>query len=367
MGKRVKRVLAVALVIVISIMSVSCKKNKEEETKEIKSDNDSIKIGVSFDSFVIERWRRDADVFVSRVNDYDSKAEVSVQNANGKIEKQKSQIRFLIDKKVDVLVVVCIDSEEIGDVIKEAKDAGIPVIAYDRLIMNSNVDLYISFDNEQVGRLMGEALVDAGHPNNKMLMISGPDNDNNVSMVNNGFMDVMKENDIEIVDKYSVEGWNAQKAADYIFAHEDELEDIDGIMCGNDSIATSVVKSLAELKLADKIHVVGQDADLEACQRIVEGTQVMTVYKQVEKLAEKAAEFAIKLARDKKIEGVTDTISDGKNDVPYYFLDSNAVNKDNIDKTIIESGFHRKEDVYLNVFDSEKETELTTELETITK
>ena len=96
-----------------------------------------------------------------------------------------------IEKKVDVLVIVCIDSDSLSEVVREAKSAGIPVISYDRLIKNADVDLYISFDNEQVGTLMGEALVKAGLPNKKVMMLSGPNEDNNVSLVERGFKDVI--------------------------------------------------------------------------------------------------------------------------------------------------------------------------------
>ena len=102
----------------------------------------------------------------------DKDAEVNLQNANGDIETQKQQIKYLIDKKVDVLIIVCIDSDSLSDVVAEAKSAGIPVIAYDRLIKNADVDVYLSFDNEMVGQLMGEALVEAGLPNKKVMMLS---------------------------------------------------------------------------------------------------------------------------------------------------------------------------------------------------
>ena len=233
--------------------------------------------------------------------------------------------------------------------VAEAKSAGIPVIAYDRLIKNADVDLYISFDNEMVGQLMGQALVDSGLPNKKVMMLSGPNEDNNVSLVEAGFKRVMEENDIEIVDIYHAPGWKAEDAAAYLSEHLNELDDVDAIMCGNDNIATKVIKTLSEARLAGKIKIVGQDADLEACQRVVEGTQVMTVYKPVEKLAQAAAECTIELANNNELSTETDAISDGSYDVPYYFLDPIAVTKSNMDETVIASGFHMKEEVYMNV------------------
>ena len=282
------------LFVVCLLLLTGCGKLQETEQEEEKQDDTPVQIGLVFDSFVIERWQKDRDVFVSTAKEYG--AEVNVQNANGDIDTQISQIRYLIKKKVDVLVVVCIDSDGMADVIAEAEDAGIRVIAYDRMIKNANVDLYISFDNEKVGTLMGQALVQAGLPNKKVLMLSGPTADNNVSQVEKGFQAVMDENDIEIV----------------------------GSMCGNDGIATSTVRALAEKRLASKIRIVGQDAELEACQRIVEGTQVMTVYKPVEKQAQAAAVYACQLARGEDIQ--TDRKAyDGTYDVPAVVLEPIAV------------------------------------------
>jgi ABC-type xylose transport system, periplasmic component len=350
--KRSRKRMLIALMLAFCIFCVTaCGSESVEGSSEQTEEKTGIKIGLCFDSFIIERWRRDSDVFVAKIKEYDSNAEVNVQNANGDIEIQKAQIRYLIEKKYDVLVIVCIDSESLSDVCAEAKSAGIPIIAYDRLIKNADVDLYISFDNEKVGTLMGEALVNEGLPNNKVLMLSGPNEDNNVSMVENGFRSVMEKNGVEIADCVHTPGWKAEAAAEYINANITNLGDIDAIMCGNDNIATTIIRTLAEARLAGKIKIVGQDADLEACQRIVEGTQVMTVYKPVEKLAQAAAEYAIQLAENKQITGVHDTINDGTYDVPYLYLEPIAVTKDNIDETVIDSGFHLREEVYLNVPD----------------
>ena len=349
--KKYKKRLTAIVLMLCMLLLVGCGTESVEEASEAPQEKKGISVGMSFDSFIIERWRRDCDVFVSKISEYDSNADITVYSANGDIETQKQQIRYLIEKKVDVLVIVCIDSESLSDVCSEAKSAGIPIIAYDRLIKNSNVDLYISFDNEKVGTLMAEALVEDGLPKKKVLMLSGPTEDNNVSMVEKGFRDVMNDNSINIVDCVPTPGWKAEYASEYISAHLTELGDIDAIMCGNDNIATTIIRTLSEARLAGKIKIVGQDADLEACQRIVEGTQVMTVYKPVEKLAQAAADYAIQLAENKSITGVSDTINDGTYDVPYICLDPIAVTKDNIDETVIDSGFHLKDDVYLNVPD----------------
>lgn len=345
-----KKVLA-AMICMIYAASLlcACQSREVESPKAENVENEQIQIGLSFDSFVIERWQKDRDVFVSTAKELG--AEVNVQNANGDIETQISQIRYLIKKKMDVLVIVCIDCDGLSEVIHEAKQEGIRVIAYDRLIKNSDVDLYISFDNTKVGQLMGEGIATLNLPNRKVLVLTGPTADNNVSMVEAGFRSVCEKKGIEIVDVMYADGWKAELAADYLYEHPQILESVDAIMCGNDNIATTVVRVLAEKRLAGKIPVVGQDADLEACQHIVEGTQIMTVYKPVERLAQASAQYAVKLAKKERLSDVTQTISDGSYDVPYYVIDPIAVNKENIDETIILSGFHLKEDVYLNLPD----------------
>ncbi len=348
------RLLAVLLMCVLSLYMLTGCGTEEEMPVEPQdaSSEESIKIGMSFDSFIIERWQKDRDVFVSEAKKRG--AEVNVQNANGNLEEQISQIQYLIEKKVDVIVIVAIDCNGLSDVVQQAKQAGIKVIAYDRLINNADVDLYISFDNEMVGTLMGEALAECELTNKKVLMLAGPMEDSNVSMIESGFRDVMNENEIEIVDVMHADGWKAELASEYLNDNMEMLDEIDAIMCGNDMIATNVIRTLAENRLAGKIKIVGQDADLEACQRIVEGTQVMTVYKPVELLARKAAQYACLMAEGKpflpeEMGGEYVLLSDGTYPVPYVVLEPISVNADNMKETIIDSGFHFEEEVYLNV------------------
>lgn len=321
-----------------------------ESSKEVTDtrENPKIQIGMSFDSFVIERWQRDRDVFVSTAKALG--AEVNVQNANGDLEEQKKQIDYFIKKGMDVIVVICIDSDGLKSSVEKAKEAGIKVIAYDRLITNADVDLYISFDNTKVGGMMSEALIDNGLAGGSVLMLGGSPTDNNVSLVEDEFKKVMAENNVTILDSIHVDGWLAELAAEYMYQHMDIVSEADAIMCGNDDIASRVVPVLAEERLAGKVLVVGQDADLEACQRIVEGTQVMTVYKPVEKLAQRAAEYAVALAQEEDISGNDIIILDNGNfQIPYVGIEPVSVTEDNINEVIINSGFHLKEDVYLNV------------------
>lgn len=337
-----------ASILMTALILCACSVTESGKDEMAAQEEQKIQIGMSFDSFVIERWQRDRDVFVSMAKELG--ADVNVQNANGDLEEQKKQIDYFIKKDMDVIVIIGIDSEGLRDSVQKAKDAGIKVIAYDRLITDADVDLYISFDNERVGTMMAEALIDRGISGGSVLMLGGSPTDNNVSLVEGGFRKVMEENDVTILDSTHADGWRAELAGAYVYEHMDIVSQADAIMCGNDDLASKVVRALSEKRMAGDILVVGQDADLEACQRIVEGTQVMTVYKPMEKLAQRAAECAVALAKGEEITGTDITVLDnGGFQIPYVGLEPISVTEENINEVIIGSGFHLKEDVYLNV------------------
>ncbi len=340
--KRIK--MGLLALLSMTLMLTGCGDINAANEKVASQESDTLEIGVCFDSFVIERWQKDRDVFVDTASSLG--ATVNVQNANGDVNKQIEQIQYFIDKNVDCLVIIPIDGEPLKEVLTEAKNKGIPVVCYDRLICNVNADLYISFDNEKVGEMMGEAIANYGAQ--KIVMICGPLTDNNVPMVQNGFQSVMDKNNIQILDEYHCDGWKAELGSSYVYENADLVKEADAIMCGNDDIATAVISALAVCQVAGEIPVVGQDADLPACQHIVEGTQLMTVYKPVGKLAEQAAKLSVQLANGEEIQ--TDgTINDGASDIPYVAVEPVSVDINNMDEIIIEGGFHSREDVYMNV------------------
>lgn len=343
-----RRKSAISVVILIVLLFVSgCSEKVEKSVPATTVEEEkAFQIGIAFDSFFIERWERDRDVLVSTVKDLG--AEVNVQNANGSVDEQIAQIQYFIDKNVDVIVVIAVDSNSLSPVIAKAKKAGIKVMAYDRLINNANVDLYISFDNEEVGRLMAQHMIDSMPPKSNIIAINGPTKDNNVLLVTKGFTETMAKSDIKIVDSINASAWRGEEAFNYLNTFDSDLFQIQGVMCGNDSLAGQAIRALSERRLAGKVIVVGQDADLEACQRIAEGTQSMTVYKPIEKLAKKAGECAVALAKDQEIIDAK-RFESGNDQIPYIKIEPIGVTKDNLDEVIINGGFHLREDVYLNV------------------
>jgi len=173
-----RSVLMLLFALALAFLSLGCG-GTSAETKKEPSDEDKPLIGMSFDSFLIERWQRDRDVFVSTASELG--AEVNVQIANGDPAEQISQIEYFITKKVDAIVVVAVDCYGLSEIVQKARDTGIYVISYDRLIMNANSDLYISFDNEMVGTMMAEALVANLPYGGSVLSICGSPTDQNVS------------------------------------------------------------------------------------------------------------------------------------------------------------------------------------------
>ncbi len=359
LGKRFFLLLCIAGFMTLSACgkeSASSVLETEGAGAEAEDLQDKLFIGMSFDSFVIERWIRDRDVFVARAQELG--AEVNFQNANGDVQEQISQIQYLMDKGVDVLCIVATDCDALSEVLAEAKHRGIHVISYDRLILNGDSDLYVSFDNAMVGTLMAQTLKEEIPDGGKIFMIQGSEDDNNVQLVKEGFLEELEGSNLEVVYLANCQDWLAENAIDYVTEALKEYPDVAGIMCGNDDIATQVVRVLSEERLAGKVKVVGQDGDLAACQRIVEGTQNMTAFKSVDALAKLAAECAVSLGKGEDLEDTGLVLmNDGTYEIPCSFLEPVAVTKDNMEEIIVDGGFHSREDVYLNVSETGDEEE----------
>lgn len=312
----------------------------------------SVTIGFSIatDTFIIERWYKDIKIFTGAARELG--ADVIVQLSAGGTKEQIAQINFLLTQRIDVLVVIAHDMEMIAGPIKQAKDSGIAVIAYDRMIMGVPIDGYISFDNREVGRLFGRALTEAV-PRGRYLIVNGSVRDNNSYEVHAGVMEILQphidEGRIQIVKDIWLEQWSFDEALEKIGKVLEETTDIDAISCGNDQIANAAIQLLSERRLAGKVAVVGQDADLITCQRVVEGTQLMTVYKPIASLATRAARLAMAVATGMPFP--YDTLLDNKSGtmIPSFIEAPTAVFKHNMDETIIKDGFHSAEDVYRNV------------------
>ncbi|GAL18909.1 xylose ABC transporter periplasmic xylose-binding protein XylF [Vibrio maritimus] len=308
---------------------------------------DTVKIGMAIDDLRLERWQKDRDIFVNKAEELGAK--VYVQSANGNEQTQISQIENMISRGVDVLVIIPYNGEVLSNVIAEAKRDGIEVLAYDRLINNADIDFYLSFDNEKVGEMQAQAMLDSKPKGNYFLMGGAP-TDNNAKLFRQGQMNVLQPKidagDIKVVGDQWVDSWLAENALKIM---ENALtannNNIDVVVASNDSTAGGAIQALDAQGLAGKVAISGQDADLAAVRRIVDGTQTMTVYKPISTLAARAAEIAVELGSNETPESNA-TLNNGSKDVPAWLLEPITVNKSNIKQTLVADKFHAEKDIY---------------------
>ncbi len=303
-------------------------------------------IGFSLGTTREERWFKDRDLFVEKAQSLGAVVNIALSSYD--VEKQISQIENFISQGVSVIVVVPADSEKLSAVVEKANKAGVKIIAYDRLIKNSDVDLYISFDNAKVGEMEAESVI-TSVSRGKFAYIGGSPADNNSILLKEGSMNVLSpkiaSGEIELVIDTFTPDWKPAEAYKTIKDYLNSGGTLDAVVAANDGTASGVIQALKEKGLSGKIPVSGQDAELSAVQRIVEGSQTSTVYKPIKTLAFTAAEIAVDMARGKTIE-TNNTIYNGNVMVPSYLLSPIMVNKDNIKDTIIKDNFHTFKEVY---------------------
>lgn len=303
-------------------------------------------IGFSMGTTREERWFIDRDLFVQKAEELGAIVIVSLSDYD--VEKQISQIENLIIQGATVIVIIPSDSEKLAPIIEKANQAGVQIIAYDRLIKNSDISLYISFDNVKVGELQAESVrqvVDKGN----FAYIGGSPTDNNAFLLKEGTMkaidESIKNGDIKLVIDSFTEDWRPEIAYKTINDYLESGGKLDAVIAANDGTASGVIQALQERGLAGKIPVSGQDAELSAAQRIVAGTQTSTIYKPIVSLASTAAELAVAMAKGRKLT-LSSSIDNGKIQVPTYLLEPIAVDKTNMMTTIIKDRFHSYHDVY---------------------
>jgi D-xylose transport system substrate-binding protein len=275
-----------------------------------------------------------------------------IQNAEGDKSTQQQQAEQAITNGAKVLLLVNLDSGSGAAIASNAKSRGVKVIDYDRLTLDTDAtDYYVSFDNEKVGQLQGQGLVDCigDQQNAQIAVLNGSPTDNNATLFKNGYDGVINKKfeagDWKEVADQSVPDWDNQRALT-IFEQMLQKADnnIDGVLAANDGLGNAAISALKQRKL-DQIPVTGQDATLQGIQNIVAGDQCMTVYKAIKKEADAAAKIAIALAKGQEPTGVDDKINNGTRDVPAVFLDPVAVTKDNIGEYFGEPDYPKKEEV----------------------
>lgn len=306
-------------------------------------------IGLSLDTLKEARWQADRDLFVKRATALG--ARVDVQSANGDDNQQIRDVESLLTAGAKVLVIVPHDGVAMARAVEMAHKVGVPVIAYDRLINNSDLDLYLSFDNVKVGELQAQFVVEK-LPGGKgrIVRIYGSPTDNNAKLFKQGQDNILnpliKKGDIKVVRQDWAEDWKPENAKRIVNAAlTDTGGNFDAVVASNDGTAGGAIQALTEAGLAQKMIVTGQDAELAACQRIARGTQSMTIYKPLKVLATKAAEAAVEMAKGKPLIA-TQTVNNGKIEVPSIFNPVYTVTKENLRATVIKDGFLKEQDVF---------------------
>jgi D-xylose transport system substrate-binding protein len=345
---RIKLLLAASV-----LMAVGCVNPPGEtpaaDTTGTAGGSKPVRIGFSMDTLKEERWQRDKQLVEQRAKEVG--AVLDVQVANGDDAVQTKQADNMLIKGVDVLIVAPHNGEIAASIVEAAHRKGVPVIAYDRLIRNSDVDLYTSHQVERMGEMQAEYAL-KHKPRGNYVLIGGSPTDFNAILLRNGQMKVLKpaidRGDIKIISQQFAKEWRADEA---LRITEDALtrtgKKIDAIVASNDGTAGGAISALEAAGLAGKVLVTGQDAQKDAVQRIVRGTQTMTIYKPIQPLAFSAVDAAMKLARKEPL-NTTETINNGKKDVPAILHEPMAVDKSNVDSTIIKDGYHSRADIYGN-------------------
>ncbi len=311
-----------------------------------------IPIGLSLDTLKEERWQNDRNMFVKRAEELG--ATVKVQSANSDDGQQMRDVQSLLTSGVKVLVIAAHDGVAMAKAVKMAHAANVPVIAYDRLIRDSDLDLYLSFDNVRVGELQAKYVVD--HlPGGKgsIVCIYGSPSDNNAKLFKQGQDNVLnplvKKGDIKIVRADWAQDWKPENAKKIMNAAITEGKKFDAVLAANDGTAGGAIQALIEAGMGGgKVIVTGQDSELAACQRIARGGQSMTIYKPLNKLASTAADSAVKLASGKAIIA-NQTVNNGQVDVPSILDNVEIVTKENMVPIIVKQGFHTYDEIYSNV------------------
>jgi D-xylose ABC transporter substrate-binding protein len=331
-----KRTMILLLVVLVACLCIfnSCAEKK-------------VKIGLLMDNYVQDRWERDRDYFIQKAEELG--AEVLVEVADGDPLKQYEQAQKLLNEQVDVLVIVPADLNEAAKIIPLAHRYQVSVLSYDRLIKDCNLDFYISFDNVEVGGLQADYLTKIC-PEGNYAIIGGAKTDNNSFLLKIGQMNVLEplieKGDIKIVYDQFVDKWTEENG----YMHMKEClginRNIDAVLVANDGLANGVAKALEEYDLIGKVHFSGQDAELSACQRIIAGSQTMTVYKPIEAIAYKAADIAVRLAHDDTFENLHMSVNNGKKMVPAMLLPAMVVNRETIKLTVVADGYLKENRIF---------------------
>jgi len=319
-----------------------------------QTSDDKAKVGLLFNDYNIPRWERERDFFKEKMAELG--CEVMVDVANNDPSRQHAQALDFIAKGADVLVMTSVNANTAATIVRAAHEAEVKVIAYDGLIYNTELDYLVGFDLRKVGELQAQYVFDK-MPSGNYVIFNGDKAHAASTEMNEGIMKVLnapiESGKIKLIYNGWIENWssaNGEYYANKVF--EFANEDVNAIVAANDAIAGGIAIELQKRKESKQIIITGQDGELDACNRILNGQQTMSVFKSSKLIANATAELAYKVAKNEKIEGL-ETRFNGRVDVPSLILKPIVVDKSNIEQTIVAEGIFTMEEI-INYSQSDK-------------
>src|SRR3954454_11322463 len=284
--------------------------------------------------------------FEAKVKDLCSDCKVLYSNATQDAAKQQNQAEAALTQGAKVLVVDAVDAGSAASIVSKAKAQKVPVVSYDRLITNSDVDYYVSFDNVRVGRLQGDTLIKGlkakGSPTGPVVMLAGDPADNNAKLFKQGAEESLKAGGVKIAKSYDTPGWSADKAQNQMQQAITALGNsgFNGVLAANDDLAGGAIAAMksAGIKPSSRPST-GQDATQAGIQRILIGDQYMTVWKAIKPESGAAAQIAVALVKGDKVPDnlINQQVDNGKKKVPSVILQPQAIIKTNV-KNVVDGG-----------------------------
>jgi D-xylose transport system substrate-binding protein len=304
---------------------------------------------------------QDRPLFEKKVKELCSDCEIVYSNADQDASKQQQQAEAAVTEGVDAMVLDPVDSASAAVMVRRAKQSDIPVISYDRLITDADIDYYVSFDNVRVGQLQGESLVaklkEEGSEDGTIFMINGAPTDNNAKLFKQGAHSVLDKSGLKIGKEFDTPDWSpdkAQQEADQAITALGK-DGFVGVYAANDGTGGGAIAAMKGAGINPTTRpTTGQDAELAAIQRILAGDQYMTVYKAIKPEAEATAQLAVALAKgEDPPEGlVKDKVPNGQKDVPSVLLTPVAVTADKVEGTVVKDGFWKVSQICTRAFAS---------------
>lgn len=356
MNARMRRAAVAVAAGAMAVSLAACGSAKESKGNDSSSSSsskkgDNIKVGLLLPENKTARYEKfDKPLIEKKIKELtNGKAEVEYNNARQDANLQAQQVDTMITNKVDVLIVDAVDAKAIQNSVQKAVDAGIKVVAYDRLA-EGPISAYTSFDNEEVGKTQGEALLKAlgskATKSSKIVMVNGSVTDPNAAQFKKGAHSVL-DGKVTVAKEYDTKEWSPDNANSEMETAISAVgkDKIAGVYSANDGMAGGIITALNAAGV--KVPVTGQDAELAGVQRIVAGTQYMSVFKSYPQEANVAAEMAVALAQGKSLDSIAkDKVSStSAKDVPSVLVPVVSLTQANIKDTVIKQGYYTVADI----------------------